>query len=107
GKQDSAAPGVWRQPNAMCRGQDRNTPNFCKASGTRNVRLRNIEGVMVEQILEVKTGEFPLARGDGNCRSTPHLGLAVMVVRRYGLLDPGDVVRFERLGQCDCGRHLQ
>src|SRR5215470_19619650 len=94
GEQDTAAPGVWRQSNAMCRGEGRNTANFCKASGTCDVGLCNIEGVVVEQILEVKTGEFPLARGDGNRCGASHLGLAVMVIRRYWLLEPGNVVGF-------------
>ena len=59
-EQDAATPGVWGQPDAVRRGQGSNTPDFRKASRPRNVGLRNIEGTVVEQILEVSQGYMPM-----------------------------------------------
>src|SRR5687768_13836972 len=60
GKEHATAPGVWRQPDATCRGQRGNTAYFGKSSRPGNVWLSNVEGMVVEQILEVETGELAL-----------------------------------------------
>src|SRR5436309_2841506 len=54
-----------------------------------------------------KPRELALTRGNGNGRRTTHLCLTGVIVRRYGLLEPGDVVGLKLPGKLDGGRDLE
>src|SRR6516165_3792866 len=107
GAQTSAAPGLRGEAHAVRRGQCGNAPDLGHAAGAGDVRLRDIEGTPVEQILEVEPGELALPRGNGDRRRSAHLRLAGVIVRRDRLLEPGDIVRLKLPGELDRGRNLE
>ena len=80
-EQHTAAPGVRSQTNAVRRSQCRDAPDLRQTARAGDVRLRDIEGTALKQILEVEPRELALARGDGDDRRTPHLRLAGVIVR--------------------------
>src|SRR5580700_2242780 len=106
-EQHPTAPGVRRKAHAVRRGQCGNTPDLSHAARAGDVRLRNVESTALEQILEVETRELAFTRGDGDGGRTPHFRLAGVIVRRYRLLKPGDVVWLKLPGKLDGGRNLK
>ena len=62
------------------------------AAGAGDVRLCDIEGSALKQILEVESRELALARRDGNDRRTAYFRLTSVIIRRHWFLEPGDIV---------------
>ena len=106
-EQYSGTPRVGRQPNPTCRGHGRDPANLRVAACPGNVGLSDIHRLVREQVLEVEAGELPLAGGNGNDCRAAHLGETGVVVRRYGLLKPGEVVLLQLPGQAFCSGHVQ
>ena len=75
--------------------------------GAGDVRLCDIDGTMLKQILEVEPCELALPRGNRDCRRSAHLRLTGVIVRRDRLLKPSDVVGLKFLGKLDGGRNLK
>jgi hypothetical protein len=55
------APGVRRQTHAVRRSQRRDAPDLRHAAGAGDIRLCDIEGTALKQILEVEPRELALA----------------------------------------------
>src|SRR5215469_10015968 len=98
---------MWSQTHTVRRGQGGNSPDLAHAAGAGNVRLRDIEGAPLEQILKIEPRKLALPRGNRNCRRSPHLRLTGVIVGRDRLLEPGDVVGLELPGELDGGRNLE
>src|SRR5262249_1337833 len=106
-KQDGAAPGMRREPYVARRSQRGDAADFRETSPAGHGRLGNIERVVAKQALKAVAREFALARCDGNGGGTPDLRLAAVVFGRHRLLEPGDIVRLQCLGELDGHRHFQ
>src|SRR6516164_3438948 len=75
GEQNATTPGMRSETHAVGRGQCGNTPDLGDAAGAGDVRLRDIEGPSLKQILEVEACELTLPRGDRDRRRPAHLRL--------------------------------
>jgi hypothetical protein len=91
----------------MRRDQRCNAPDLGHTPRAGDVGLRDIECTALEQILEIEPRELALPRGDRDCRRSAQLRLTGVIVGWDRLLEPGDIVGLELLGELDGGRKLE
>jgi hypothetical protein len=75
---------VRRETHTVRRGQRCNAPDLGHAARAGDIRLCDIEGTALKQILEVEPRELALTRGNGNGRRTTHLCLTGVIVGDIG-----------------------
>ena len=69
--------------------------------------LRYVESAAIEEVFEVEPGELALTRRYRNDGRLTHFGESRVIVWRYRLLEPGDVIRLQLPSEPDRGCHVK
>ena len=95
GEVERAAPEMGRELDAVALGQRRDPHGLGDAACNGEIGLEVIQGLMLQQLAEVETGELALAGGDGDVARGPHGRHAGSVVDIHRFLEPGEAAALD------------